>query len=241
MVYDGQSVLKNSGNKQSLVKLVTSVLENSEDAITNKMVTMFFGNQNDSGNDFNSFQHIANGITDLLGTGSVVLGGLSKATYPRLAGKTLDLGAGTHGPVYSNLIQLHASMMDGNRMADIWAGHPQHIVAFAAQQQTYAQWIQGDELTAGFTAIRLFGKPFYAQRHVPFHATTQATNRILAIDTKSLQCYIHADRNFIVEPFVKLQGQDGWASYRLVAGNFTSDDPGRQGVVYNFDGDSQVA
>lgn len=252
MVYDGYSILQNSGNKNSIVKLVTSILENSEDALTNKMVVMFFGAQSDvantvtpaaAGTEFNSFQHLANanadgvhGSTLVLSTASsVVVGGLSKTTFPRISGYTSDFGGATHGPHYNNLSNLLALLLDGARQPDIYAGYPNTVLTFSKTQQGNQRWINDANLTAGFEAYSLFGKPFYAQRHVPYSAATPASNRILAIDTKAIQCYIHRDRNFIVEPFVKLQGQDGWASYRLVAGNFTSDDPQRLGIGHNFD------
>lgn len=239
MVYDGQSVLKNNGNKQALVKLVTSILENSEDSLTNKMVTMFFGSQNDSGNEFNSFQHIANsgdtahGGTNVLGTG-VTLGGLSKTTYPRLSGWCPDAGGTGHGPTFGNLSYMLQATMDGTRQPDLYVSYPITLITFMKTQQSNQRFLQS-ELTAGFTATELFGKPFYAQRHMSYHISTFTSNFVYGVDTKALQCYIHADRNFIIEPFVKLQGQDGWVSYRLVAGNFTSDDPARQVILRNFD------
>lgn len=245
VVYDGQSVLKNSGNKQSLVKLVTSALENAEDALANKMVTMFFGTQTDAGNEFNSINHLSNngpadhsaGVspgTDRLGTG-VTLGGLSKATYPRLSGYTYNIGGTGIGPVYEHLANALGLVLDGARQPDLWVAHPISVLTFSKTQQGNQRWVNSDNLTAGFEAYSLFGRPYYAQRQVQYHASTFANNRIHGIDTKAIQCYIHADRNFIMEPFVKLQGQDGWVSYRLVAGNFTSDDPQRLVTLHNFD------
>lgn len=235
MVLSGQDLLRNSGNQNALVKLVTAVVNNAEESHTNAIVGKFFGTQTDAANDPNSFQHIANDTANTLSTG-VTLGTISKTERPEWSGTVVSLGGGTNGPTQARLMTAIGSVIDGSNQPDLYVAEPRVLMAWAAGLTANQRYLSADKLTAGFMAFEFMGHPFYAQRHMPYHASTTTVNRIFGVDTSSLNVYCHKDRYMLTEPWTKMTQAliDGLISYKMTAMNFTSDDPRRQLVIHNF-------
>lgn len=247
VVLSGKDILRNSGNQNSLIKIVTAAVVNQEesmavgaiDAVTGfgGIIPMFFGTQDGSGVTPTSFEHIVNNAANTLGTG-VTLGGINKSTETWWAGNVTSPG-GTAGPTMANLTDVWFGLLDGNNKAKMVASHPTILGAVVKQNLSFKQYVNDAALTMGFTVYDFYGAPWYAQRHCKVHTTGGAvstSNRIYFIDTDHIEVTQHADRVNELDDFAPLaNGQDGMFAMRKAAMEFTTDDPSRHALYRNFD------
>jgi hypothetical protein len=250
VVLAGIDILKNSGNENSLINIITAAIVNQEESQANAILTAFFGD-NTKSTTINSFKYLINDGSDTLDLATrdsttaalaETLGGINKSTETWWAGNCFS-GSGTMGPHMDLLTDFWFTMQDGTNNAKMVASHPRVLGTVVKQNTSLKQYVNDAALTMGFTVYDFFGVPWYAQRHVGFNATgLSKDNSIFFIDTNHVEVTIHADRYNELEDFQKLaNGQDGIFAMRMSAMELTTDDPSRSGVFNNFDFDSTSA
>jgi len=244
MTYALIDKLKNSGNKQSIIGYVKSLMTNSEKSFADSQATDFCGSGTEAAlRQFNYFQHVANNAANTLATGTV-FGTLDKNVLVDnngvkvWAGKVKDLAGAGHGPTRTNLITSFFEVADGDYGPTVCVMHPEvlgAVVSFSAGTSSALQrYVGRDKLSIGFVGYEIEGIPIHGDRHMPFSKTVEATNKIFFVDTKSTKVIVHADCNMLLEPWAKLPLQQAWYACRVLAGNTVCDDPRRNLVVTNF-------
>ena len=175
--------------------------------------------------------------------GTAVYGGLSKKTYYTWwSGQTQDGGGDGNGPVHLYLNQLYGAVVDGAIRPNLMIGHNNSLTAFVASQQSYQRYMKQDTLDAGFITAEFNGIPFVADLHVSdTGTTTEASNRVYMLNTDFIDLVVHRDENFRLEPFAKPVDQAVIVGHVMWAGELTSSDPSRSGVLENFDSLAIVA
>lgn len=247
-VLAGIDLLKNSGNKQAIINIVTSSVKNQQDTQTNTIITEFFGD-NTGDTKINSLKYILNNGSDTLdlatrdattATLAKTLGGILKGTTAATnlwwAGNVTSPG-GTAGANLDNLTDLWFTLADGTNNAKMVVSHPRVLGLVVKQNTSLKQYVNDAALTMGFTTYDFFGAPWYAQRHCGFNSSTSVSkdNSIFFVDTNHIEVTKHADRYNEMEDFQKLaNGQDGMFAMCLSALEITSDDPSRSAIYNNF-------
>jgi hypothetical protein len=247
VVLAGIDILKNSGNQQALVNIITAAVKNQEESQANEIISTFFGD-NTKDTKINSLKYICNNGSDTLdlatrdsttATAARTLGGIDKSTETWWAALVVAPG-GTAGPTMNNLTDLHFRLEDGEKNSKMVVSHPRVLGSVCKANAIMKQYVNDAALTMGFTVYDFFGKPWYAQRHVGFNDTgASKDNTIFFPDTNHIEVVTHADRYNELEDFKPLaNGQDGIFAMRLSAMEITTDDPSRHGIYNNFDFDS---
>jgi hypothetical protein len=171
------------------------------------------------------------------GAAVLVYGGITVSTTVNTwwNGNTNDIGGTGIGPTYLHLQATWTKAHDGNRHPTIVVVRPETFDTFMRTQQPQQQYMSDKELMAGFRAVAFNGVPMVADRHVGYHATTFANNRIYMFDMNEIEFVVHPQRNFAVRKWMEPDDADSRTTQTLWAGGIVTRDRSRHSVGHNFD------
>lgn len=197
----------------------------------------------DSSTKMNSFENMledASGTLNTNGGGglasSLTYGGIKKDDYTWWAGHVQNGGGATYGVNYDNFAKFYYEIFDGNIHPNLIVMHNNSFATYMKSEQSQQRYMKQSELDAGFLTATFQGQTCTADLHVSdAGTTTEASNRIYFLNTDFIDFVTHRDENNRLEPFAKPVDQAVGVAHIMWAGELTSCDPSRSGIVCNFD------
>lgn len=167
---------------------------------------------------------------------SLTYGGIEKSANTWWAGHVKNGGGNAKGPLYTGLTGVFYDICDGNIQPDLIVGHNNSFATYMKTQQSQQRYEKQSDLDAGFLTATFNGKTFVADLHVSdAGTTTEASNRLYMLNTDFIDFVAHSDENNRLEPFAKPVDQAIGVAHIMWAGELTSSDISRSGVICNFD------
>lgn len=238
-------ILKNAG-PEGIKKLMDAKMKLARMQCGEKLADAMFNVASpgtDSSTGLNSFENMLETTAGLLnsaggsGLGTTpVYGGISKDDYAWWSGKVVSAGGDAKGVNYANLCDFFWTICDGSIQPDLIVMHNQAFGTYMGGQQGQERYVKQNELNSGFLTASFNGKTVVADLHVSDSGTTtETTNRIYMLNTDFIDFVTHKDENNRLEPFAKPVDQAVSVAHIMWAGELTSCDPSRSGIVCNFD------
>jgi len=237
IVLSRDELLKNAG-PEGVKKVMDAKMQMAKVTMTENLSNdaLAFGanGASDSGSEMHSLDNMLEDAAGSLSAPQTTYGGIDKATYAWWAGKTQDGGAADDGPHYSTLNRLWGQIVDGNIMPNLGLMHPESLTSYIAGQQSQQRYMKQTSLDAGFMTAEFNGIPIMGDRHVSGNSSTTTENRVYLLNTDYIDLVVHRDENFRLEPFAKPVDQAVIVGHIMFAGELTSSDPSRSGVLEDF-------
>jgi len=239
-------ILKNQG-PEGVKKLMDAKMKLAGLKMGDLLATDMFEVSNNPGTDsstkLNSLENMLEdasgtlaGLTIANGLATDVFGGIDKSAYAWWAGKVDDAGGDANGVRYDEMARFFFTICDGNIQPNIVVMHNTPFGVYMAGQQGQQRYQKQSDLDAGFLTATFNGKTVTADLHVSEGGTTdEDVNRMYFLNTDFIDFVTHKDENNRLEPFAKPVDQAVGIAHIMWAGELTSCDPSRSGVMANFD------
>ena len=239
-------ILKNAG-PEGIKKLMDAKMKLARMACSNLLADAMFNVASpgtDSSTALNSFENMLENTAGLLnsaggsGLGTTPsYGGISKDDYAWWTGNVVSAGGSGGGMYYQSFSNFFWTICDGNIQPDLMVMHNMAFGTFIGGQQSQERYVKQTEMDAGFLTATFNGKTMVADLHVSNDTSTLTTNRVYFLNTDFIDFVTHKDENNRLEPFAKPVDQAVSVAHIMWAGELTSSDPSRSGVVCNLDTD----
>lgn len=179
----------------------------------------------------NSGTLVSDGGSGITGT---TYGGIDKSTYTWWSGNVTTAASGD-GVNYSDLCAPFYEICDGNIQPNLVVMHNSSFSSYMKGEQAQQRYMKQSEMDAGFLTAMFNGKQVVADLHVQDSAAHATTNRLYFLNTDFIDFVTHSDENNRLEPFAKPVDQAVGIAHIMWAGELTSCDPSRSGVLADFD------
>jgi hypothetical protein len=245
MVMSRLDQLRNRG-PMAVHNLMEQITKGAGIRIGQLIAQAIFSSNNDSNQAINGLDNV---IDDASGTlsesSSTVYGGIDRSDYSWWAGNTVDIDAlgvtlgtdlsGSVKPKYALMNRFLSAAHDGNIRPNLVA---MGVTAFYDYMEDVGSNMQRlvntESAKAGFMSASINGVEVVGDRYIT-ESTTDANNRMYAINTEYMDLVSHVDENIRREPWAKPIDQNVIVSHLFWAGGLTSSDPSRHIVGHDYD------
>jgi len=240
IVISRDELLKNQG-PEGVKKLMDAKMKlarmKMSDLLATDMVAHSVLASRDTAAEVQCLELIYDDSSYTLTTADYALGGITKADLSTWAGTLTDVGGTGVGLNYIDMNVHYMEIADGNIQPDLIALNNVPFGRYVGSQQQYQRYYKQSEMDAGFLTATFNGQAtLMADLHIlDYGTTTETDNRCYFINTDFIDFVTHRDENNRLEPFAKPVDQAVGVAHIMWAGELTTSDPSRGGIMHNFD------
>lgn len=221
---NGLEEIKNSG-KERVINLIESRIKAGKITASNELAEVVFSDGSTSNQIGGLRQLVADDPT-----ASATVGGIAQQTYSFWRNQ-VEVGAATSTTLQGDMNNLWYKTIRNNEKTDLIVGDLTYVAAFEASLQTIQRLTDPKMAKLGFENIMYKSAPVVYDSHCPSGVSVSTSARMYFLNTNYLYLRPHKDRNIVPLEERASFNQDAYIIPLVFAGNLTTSNRARQGVL----------